>query len=147
METVLLWATPAVATLAVAGAAWWTKPGSAALRAGGAASSPGGRAALRRSIPAALAALISVTLAVLAYMGHASDVTSDRALAGAAVAALASAVALGMYWAIGRVVRHLVTLAGLWVVALMPLYFYAFVVFLWVATYTQCGPQSYECPV
>ncbi|MGN6866818.1 MAG: hypothetical protein ACTHMY_00280 [Solirubrobacteraceae bacterium] len=31
---VLIYATPAMASAAVAGAAWWTKPGRAALRAG-----------------------------------------------------------------------------------------------------------------
>jgi hypothetical protein len=63
------------------------------------------------------------------------------------LALLASALALTMYWALGIVVRHLVTLAGLWVVSLVPLYFYAFFAWLIVAGHTQCGPQAYECPL
>jgi hypothetical protein len=103
--------------------------------------------AAQRSIPAALVALISVTLGVLAYTGHALEVSSAQALHGAIIALLASALALGMYWVLGCVVRHLVTLGGLWVVSLAPLYFYALWAWLLVAGYTQCGPQAYECPL
>jgi hypothetical protein len=136
-----------VASAAVAGAAWWTQPGRAALRAGRTAAISVGRAAAERWTPVALAALISVTLAVLAYVNHALDVSSGQALHGAVIALLASAVALGGYWALGVVVRRLVTLAGLWVVSLGPLYFYALWAWLVVLGYTQCGPQAYECPL
>jgi hypothetical protein len=102
---------------------------------------------VQRWIPAALVALISATLGVLAYVGHALGVSSAQALHGAVIALLASAVALVIYWVLGRVVRHLVNLGGLWVVSLAPLYFYALWAWLVVAGYTQCGPQAYECPL
>lgn len=143
----LIFAAPAVASAAVAGAAWWTQPGRAAIRAGRAAAISVGRAAAERWTPVVLAALISVTLAVLAYVDRALDVSSGQALHGAVIALLASAVALGMYWALGVVVRRLVTLAGLWVVSLAPLYFYALWAWLVVLGFTQCGPQAYECPL
>jgi hypothetical protein len=143
----LIFATPALASAAVAGAAWWTEPGRAALRAGRAAAISVGRAAVQRWIPVAMVALISVTIGVLAYVGHALEVSSAQALHGAVIALLASALALGMYWGLGIVVRHLVTLGGLWVVSLLPLYFYAFFAWILVAGYTQCGPQAYECPL
>jgi hypothetical protein len=95
----------------------------------------------------ALTAVISVTIGALAYFGHAVDVSGPRALHGALLALLASAIALGVYWVLGIVVRQLVTLGGLWVLSLMPLYFYALFAWLVVAGYTQCGPQAYECPV
>ena len=144
---VLIFATPALASAAVAGAAWRMERGRAAIRAGRVAAISVARAAVRRWIPVALAALISVTIGVLAYLGHAVDVTSGRALHGALLALLASAIALGVYWVLGIVVRRLVTLGGLWALSLMPLYSYALVAWLVVAGYTQCGPQAYECPL
>jgi len=144
---ILIFATPGVASAAVAGTAWWTKPGRAALRTGRAVAGSAVRMAAKRWTPAALVALISVAVGVLAYNGHALDVSSAQALHGAVIALLASAVALGAYWALGRVARHLGTVFGLWAVGLFPLYFYAFWAWLLVAGYTQCGPQAYECPL
>lgn len=147
LAELLTYATPALASAAVAGAAWWTAPGRAALRAGSAAAISAGRAAVERWIPAALVALISVTLGVLAYVGHALEVSGAQALQGAAIAVLASGLALGMYRAMGRLARRLPWLAVGWVASLVPLYLYALLAFLIVAGYTQCGPQAYECPL
>ena len=134
---VLVLTTPALATAAVAGVTWWSRPGRA----------PANSVALGGWIPIALAALISVTIGVLAYLGHALDVSGGRALHGAVLALLASATALGAYWVLGIFVRRLVTLGGLWALSLMPLYLYALFAWLAVAGYTQCGPQAYECPL
>jgi hypothetical protein len=147
LEQILAVSTPALASAAVAGAAWWSQHGNDVLRAGRAAASSVGRVVIRRWIPVALAALISVTIGALVYSGHAVEVSGARALHGALLALLASAIALGVYWILGIVVRRLVTLAGLWVLGLMPLYFYALFAWLVVAGYAQCGPQAYECPV
>lgn len=144
---ILIFATPVVASAAVTGAAWWTQPGRAALRAGRAAAISAGRAAAPRWIPVALAALISVTVGVLAYLGRTLEVSSDRALHGAVIATLATAVALGIYWALGIVARRVATVVGLWALSLVPLYYFAFFAWIAVAGYTQCGPQAYECPV
>ncbi|HET6867069.1 MAG TPA: hypothetical protein VFH80_14205 [Solirubrobacteraceae bacterium] len=144
---ILILATPAPASAAVAGVAWWYKPGRAAVQAGRAAAISVGRAAAQRRIPAALAALISITVGSLAYVGRALEVSSGQALHGAVIAALASAIALGLYWFLGIVIRRLVTLFGVWVLSLMPLYFYVFLAWIMVARYTQCGPQAYECPL
>jgi hypothetical protein len=144
---ILIFATPAVASAAVTGAAWWTKHGRATLRAGRAAAISVGRAAAQRWIPAALAALSSVTVGVLAYLGRALEVSSGQALHGAVIATLATAVALGLYWALGIVARRVATVVGLWALSLVPLYSYAFFAWIAVAGYTQCGPQAYECPL
>jgi hypothetical protein len=144
---VLILGTPALASAAVAGAAWWTKPGRAALRAGRAAAISVVRAAVQQWIPVVLAGLISVAIGVLVYIGHALDVSSNQALHGAVIALLASALALGIYWALGRFVRQRAMLVVVWVASLVPLYYYAFFAWIAVAAYTQCGPQAYECPV
>jgi hypothetical protein len=138
--------TPGLASAAVAGDAWWTKPARAALRAGGAAARSVGRVAVQRWIPAALVVLISVTLGVLAYVGHTPDVSGDRVIHGAVIALLASGLALSLYWGLARVVREFVTLFAVWVLSLVPLYYYAFFAFVIVVTYTQCGPASIDCP-
>src|SRR6185437_2345043 len=142
---ILFYAAPGVASAAVAGAAWWTKPGRAALRAGKAAAISVVRAAVQQSVPVVLAGLISVTLGVLAYTGHALDVSSDQALHGAVIALLASALALGIYWALGRFVRQLAMLVVVWVASLVPLYFYAFFALIIVLRNTQCRPGNPGC--
>lgn len=144
--TVLLfYATPAVASAVVGGVAWWTTPGRAALRASGAAAMSIVRVAVRRCIPAALVVSISVALGALAYAGHASYVSSGRAVHGAVIAVLASALALSLYWGLGRVVRQLAMLIVVWVASLVPLYFYAFFALVFALTYTQCGPGNPGC--
>src|SRR5690348_9565929 len=114
LHLLLVYATPAVASAAVGGAAWWTKPGRAALRAGGAATMSIVRAAVRRCIPAALVLSIGIGLGALAYGGHAPYVSSDRAVHGAVIALLASVLALSVYWGLGRVVRQLAMLVVVW---------------------------------
>lgn len=147
VNNMLIYAAPALASAAVAGLAWRTKPGRAALHAGRAAAISVGRAAVQRWIPVALAALISTTIGVLVYLGHALDVSSGQALHGAVIAVVASILALAGYWALGIVARHFVTVFGVWALSLMPLYYYAFLAWIAVAGYTQCGPQAYECPI
>jgi hypothetical protein len=142
----LIFVTPGLASAAVAGAAWWTRPGRAALRTGKAAAISVARAAVERWIPVALAALISITLGVVAYAGHTLDVSSGRALHGAVIALLASAGALAIYWAMGRFVRQIAMLVGLWALSLVPLYYYAFFALVVVVTYTQCAPGNSDCP-
>jgi hypothetical protein len=144
---ILIIATPALASAAVVAAAWWTKPGRVALRAGRAAAISVVRVALRRCVPAALVASISVTLGVLAYVGHAPDVSGDQAIHGAVIALLASALALSIYWALGRFVRRLAMLVVVWVASLVPLYYYAFFALIIALTYTQCGPGASDCPL
>ena len=147
LSEVLLYGTPAVASLAVAGSAWWTASGRTTVdrtRAGGMSVS---RVAGQRWISAALVAAISVALGVLSYAGHAPDVSRSQALDGAAIALLASAPPLGMYWALGRLVRRLPSLVVGWIASLVPLYFYAFLALVIVAGHTQCGPEAYECPL
>lgn len=144
---ILIFATPVVASASVAGAAWWTRHGRAALHTGRAAAISVGRAAVERWILLALAALISITVGLLAYLGRALEVSSGQALHGAVIATLATAAALGMYWALGIVARRLATVVGLWALSILPLYYYAFFAWIAVARYTQCGPQAYECPV
>jgi hypothetical protein len=141
----LIFATPALASAAVAGTAWWTR--SVAVRVGRTVAASAARAAVQRWIPVALVVLISVTIGVLAYLGRALEVSSDRALHGAVIAALATAMALGIYWALGIVARRAATVVGLWALSLVPLYLFGFFAWIAVARYTQCGPQAYECPV
>jgi hypothetical protein len=136
----LVYATPGLASLVVACAAWWAAPG----RAG---AIPAVTASVRRYIPAALVALISVTLGVVAYAGHAPGLTGDRALEGGVVAFLASALPLSLYWLMGRVLRPLVAVVMAWAVGLAPLYYYALIASLIVVGYTQCGPGSTDCPL
>lgn len=147
LTQLLTFATPPLASAAIAGSAWWYEPGRAALRAGGAAAISIGRAAVQRWIPVTVAALISVAIGALVYVGRALEVSNAQALHGAVIAALASALALGVYWVLGIVVRRLVTLGGLWALSLLPLYFYGFFAWIFVARYTQCPPNAYECPV
>jgi hypothetical protein len=128
----LIYATPALASAAVAGAAWWTQPGRVALRAAG-------------SVSVGLAALIGVTIGVVVYSGHAADVSTGRALGGALVAFVASALPLGLYWAMGRLVRRLVVLVVAWVASLAPLYYYALFAVLITYSLTQCGATTSEC--
>lgn len=145
LRVLLIYATPAVASAVVGGAAWWTRPGRAALRAGGAATMSIARAAARTCIPAALVVSISIGLGALAYGGHAPYVSSDRAVHGALIALLASVLALSVYWGLGRVVRQLAMLVVVWVASLVPLYFYAFFALVFALTYTQCGPENPGC--
>ncbi len=142
---VLFYGTPAVASALVGGVAWWSKPGRTALRAGGAAAMSIVRAAVRRWIPAALVMSISVALGALAYAGHAPEVGGGQAVHGAVIALLASAPALSVYWALGRVVRQVAMLIVVWVASLMPLYFYAFIALTFALSYTQCGPGNSGC--
>lgn len=88
-----------------------------------------------------------MTVGVLAYLGRALEVSSGQALHGAVIAMLATAVALGMYWALGIAARRVATVVGLWALSLVPLYYFAFFAWIALARYTQCGPQAYECPV
>ena len=141
----LIFATPALASAAVAGTAWWTR--SVAVRVGRTVAASAARAAVQRWIPVALVVLISVTIGVLAYFGRALDVSSGQALHGAVIALLASALALAGYWVLGIVARHLVIVFGVWALSLVPLYSDAFFAWIVVAGYTQCGPQAYECPL
>ncbi len=148
LSEILVYATPALASLAVAGSAWWTAPGRVGtLRARRTAVFSACRVVAKRWIPVALVALISVTLGVLAYSGHAPDVSRSQALAGAAIALLACGMALSMYWALGRLVRRLPFLVVGWIASLVPLYAYALLALLIVAGHTQCGPEAYECPL
>jgi hypothetical protein len=141
-SALLIYATPGVASAAVAGAAWWTERGRAALRA---VAGSAVRMAAKRLIPAALVALISLALGVVAYAGHAPDVSGDQAVHGAAIALLASALALSVYWGLGRFVRRFGALMAVWMVSLVPLYFYAFFALVIALTYTQCGPGNPGC--
>lgn len=145
LTVLLFYGTPAVASAVVTGAAWRTKPGRAALRAGGAAATSIVRAAVRRWIPAALVVSISAALGALAYAGHAPEVSAGQAVHGAVIALLASALALSVYWALGRFVRQLAMLIVVWVASLVPLYFYAFFALIIALTYTQCGPGNSGC--
>lgn len=120
----IAFATPAVASVAVVCAARW---------------------AAKRWIPAALVAVISVTLGVVAYLARAPGLSIGQAIAGAVVAVLASSLPLSLYWAMGRFVRDLVALVVGWVASLAPLYFYALYALLFVVAYTQCGGSS-GCP-
>jgi hypothetical protein len=140
----LLFAAPALASLAVAGASWWAKPGRVP-RSGDEAEA--GRAIAPRWIAVALAALISVAFGVEAYVDHAAEVSSGQALGGAVIALLATTVPLGVYWAMGLLTRRLEWLVVVWVASLVPLYVYALVALLLVISHTQCGPQAYECPL
>jgi hypothetical protein len=142
---VLFYGTPAVVSAVVGGAAWWTERGRAALCAGGAAAMSVVRAAVRRSIPAALVVSISVAFGGLAYAGHAPDVSAGQAVHGAVIALVASALALSVYWALGRFVRQLAMLVMVWLASLVPLYFYAFFALIFALTYTQCGPGNPGC--
>lgn len=124
--------------MAVACAAWWTAPRHVA---------PPPVSIAKRLIPAALVAVITVTVGVVAYLGHAPGVSTGRAIGGAVVAVLASVLPLSLYWAAGRFVRDLVDLVLAWLASLAPLYIYAVIESLIVVAYTQCGPGSSECPL
>jgi hypothetical protein len=138
----LICGTPAVVTAAVAGTAWWTQPPRRALRVGGAVAGSALRRAARREIPVALVALTSVACGVLAFVTHPADVSGGRALGGAVVALMASALPLSLYWVMGRVVRRLLVLVVAWAVSLAPLYYYALFAALIVFSLSQCGPAS-----
>jgi hypothetical protein len=92
-------------------------------------------------------ASISVAFGLVAYLGHAPGLSSDRAVEGAVVAFLASAMPLSLYWLIGGVSRKLLLVAVVWAVSLAPLYYYALVAALVVVGYTHCGPGSTDCPL
>ena len=143
----LLFATPALVSLAVTSATWWTAPDRAAPRAGGTVATRSVRVGPKQLIPIWLVGLISATLGVLAYLGHAPEVGSGQAVHGGAIAFLATAFPLGMYWVLARLARRMPSVVVGWVASLVPLYFYAFFAWIWVAGYTQCGPQAYECPL
>jgi hypothetical protein len=143
----LAYAMPALASLAVVCAAWWTAPRRAALRPGGTAANPIVRLIGRRWIPAVLVAVIGATLGVLAYLGHAPGLSSGRAIGGAVVALVASSLPLSLYWAMGRFVRDMVALVVAWLASLVLLYYYALIAALIVVGYTQCGPGSSSCPL
>jgi hypothetical protein len=138
---------PALASLAVVCAAWWTAPRRAALRPGGTAANPIVRPIGRRWFPASLVLVISATLGVLAYLCHAPDLSGDRAIGGAVVAVVAASLPLSLYWALGRFVRDIVALVVAWMASLVLLYYYALIAVLIVVGYTQCGPGSSSCPL
>jgi hypothetical protein len=94
-----------------------------------------------------LTPLISALLALWSYLARAYDVTDGRALAGAVIAVLGSALPLSVYHLAGRHIKRPVVLAACWLISLIPLYYYSFFVGLAVAAYTQCAPGQYECPI
>lgn len=148
----MIYATPAAASLAVAVAAWWTAPGRAPLAQIAAwrsavARSAAVRVARWRWVPVALVVLVSAAIGVLAYLTRVPDVNSSRALGGAAIALAASLVPLSIYYAIGRLIKHAMTMLGVWLVSLLPLYYYAVVALIVVSASTQCTPGQYDCPL
>jgi hypothetical protein len=145
-------ATPALASPSVAAAAWWTAPGRAPLGQvaawrSAAARTAAARVARWRWAPAALVVLISAALGLLAYLSRAPDVSGSRALDGAAIALAASAIPLSMYYTLGRLIRRAMAVLVVWLLSLLPLYYYAIFAVIVVASWAQCTPGQYECPV
>ncbi len=126
------WITPGLASLLVVVTAWRTSPR---------------RRAGWPEAPTAILAVISAALGVVAYVTHAAAVDTSRVLDGAGIASLATALALSVYYAIGRLSHRLLFAVLTWVATLFPLYLYALVVWLMVAGSTQCPPDAYECPL
>ena len=91
----LAYAMPALASLAVVCAAWWTAPRRAAPQPGGTAANPIVGLIGRRWIPASLVAVISASLGMLAYLCHAPGLSGDRAIGGAVVALIAVLIVVG----------------------------------------------------
>jgi hypothetical protein len=103
----------------------------------------------RREWMAALCwiALPSLLVGLLGFVTHAPDVSGSRALEGAGIAAVASLFALTLYYIAGRFIGPLLALFAFWLVSLVPLYYVWFLAGIAVATFTQCTPGQYECPV
>src|SRR5947209_2151868 len=118
---------PGLASLVVTGSAW--------------AAARSSRRAVRWSAGALVLALVAA--AGMAYLTRAVDVSSAQALRGALIAALGSAVALSGYYAAGRLIRRAIVVLVLWLAGLVPLYYYAFLLFVLVAAATQCAPGAY----
>jgi hypothetical protein len=87
-----------------------------------------------------LVALISGGIAVLVYVNHRAGLNSAQALGWTAVAVIATAFPLTVYWALGRLIRRLALVLVAWLLSLAPLYYYAYVVVFVVVVATQCAP-------
>lgn len=92
-------------------------------------------------------AAISLAVGLIAYGGHAGDVSAGRAVAGGALATGVSAVVLGLYFLAGRHLRRGLGLFLLWLASLAPLYYLSFGALIATLAYTQCLPGASECPL
>lgn len=128
----IFWIVPGLTSLVIVLTAWRTSPK---------------RAAGWREAPTAPVAITSAALGTVAYLTHAAGVESSRVLDGAGIAFVATALALSAYYAVGRLSPRLWLAVVTWVVTQVPLYVFAFIVWLAVAANTQCPPDAYECPI
>jgi hypothetical protein len=132
MTRLVFFGLPALAGLAVAIAAW----------------APTRRFGPHRLNPVLIGiVLLSAGVGMAVYLGRAPGVSGGSALEGATIASLACVLLAGVYYAAGRYIRQLVALVVFWAASLLPYYYFAVLVTIIVAAFSQCPPGSYECPV
>jgi hypothetical protein len=98
-------------------------------------------------VPALAIAGVSAGTAYYVYIDRDPTVLGSAALAGALITLGAVALPMVVYYVLGLKVRTPWVVVPVWLVSLVPLAVYTFLVGLTVIAKTQCGPDSYECPL
>jgi hypothetical protein len=97
----------------------------------------------------ALVVAASILIVLAVATGRDPEVGDSQFARGLALALVALGLApLGVYYGLGAALaRRRVILGVVYVVLLVPLYYYAFIAFILVADLVYCGPDAYECPL
>jgi hypothetical protein len=108
------------------------------------------RAGAKRPDPVALvvAGIAAVGFGILAAGQHDPGVALSEAIVGVAVAGLMlGALPVYLFLLLGRALaRHRITLAIICAASSVPLVFYYFIGWIFVAELVYCPPDAYECP-
>ncbi|SRR5581483_8422989 len=114
-----------------------------------AGASAAGAKRVDRRVAFGVALAAGAALALVTAGERAAGVHEGALIAGVAIAAVFVAILpLIAYYELGRaMLGHRVVLAVLWLLSLVPLYFYLFFAWLAVAAKVSCPPGAYECPV
>lgn len=99
-------------------------------------------------VPLQAAGIAAVGFGILAASQHDPDVALSEAIVGVAVAGLMlGALPVYLFFLLGRALAmHRITLAIICAASSVPLVFYYFIGWIFVAELVYCPPDAYECP-